>query len=93
MIYFFMDMFNVDLIILGSEIVVNVIRFGKVVIFINLFLIEFEIVFCVFNEIMYLMIIFLFDKFFRNLEIGRLKEIMGFIVDNGFLEVFVSFFV
>lgn len=71
----------------------NVIRFGKAVILINLFLIEFEIVFRVFNEIFYLMIIFSFDKFFRNSEIGKLKEIMGFVVDNGFLEVLVSFFV
>lgn len=69
MIYFFMDIFNVDLLILDIEIVVNVIRFGKAVILINLFLIEFEIVFCVFNEIFYLMIIFSFDKFFRNSEI------------------------
>ena len=83
MTHLFMDMSNVDLLIPGLVTVVNVTRSGKAVTLVNLSLTEPETVFRVFNEIMYLMTIPSLDKFFRNPETGRLKEIMGFIVDNG----------
>ena len=83
MTHLFMDMSNVDLLIPGTETVVNVTRSGKAVTLVNLALTEPETVFRVFNEIMYLMTIPSLDKFFRNPETGRLKEVMGFIVDNG----------
>lgn len=73
MIYLFIDMLkfiNVDLNIMGIDIVINVIRIGKVIIWINLFLSELEIVFYVFNELFYLMILLLLDKYFCNFEIG-----------------------
>ena len=93
MTHLFMDMPNADLIIPGSETVVNVTRSGKAVTLINLSLTEPETVFRVFNEIMYLMTIPSLDKFFRKPETGRLKEIMGFIVDNGPSEAPASFLV
>lgn len=46
-----------------------------------------------FNEIFYLMTIPLPDKFFRNPNTGKLKEIMGFVVDNGPTEAPASFLV
>lgn len=93
MTHLFMDMPNVDLIIPGTETVVNVTRSGKVVTLINLCLTEPETVFRVFNEIMYLMTIPSLDKFFWNPETGRLKEVMGFVVDNGPSEAPASFLV
>lgn len=93
MTHLFMDMPNVDLLIPGTETVVNVTRSGKAVILINLSLTEPETVFRVFNEIMYLMTIPSLDKFFRNPDTRRLKEIMGFIVDNGPSEAPASFLV
>ena len=50
---------------------------------VNLSLAEPETIFRVFNELFLLMCIPTLDKFFRNQETGKLKEIMGFIVDNG----------
>ena len=88
-----MDMPNADLIIPGTKTVVNVTRSGKAVTLINLSLTEPETVFRVFNEIMYLMTIPSLHRFFRNPETGRLKEIMGFIVDNGPSEAPASFLV
>ena len=93
MTHLFMDMPNADLIIPGGETVVNVTRSGKAVTLINLSLTEPETVFRVFNKIMYLMTIPSLDKFFRNPETGTLKEIMGFIVDNGPSEAPASFLV
>lgn len=91
MTHLFMDMPNADLIIPGTKTVVNVTRSGKAVTLINLSLTEPETVFRVFNEIMYLMTIPSLHRFFRNPETGRLKEIMGFIVDNGPSEAPASF--
>lgn len=71
----------------------NVTRSGKAVTLINLSLTEPETVFRVFNEIFYLMTIPSLDKFFRNPETGKLKEIMGFVVDNGPSEAPASFLV
>ena len=93
MTHLFMDMSNVDLLIPGLVTVVNVTRSGKAVTLVNLSLTEPETVSRVFNEIMYLMTIPSLDKFFRNSETGRLKEIMGFIVDNGPSEAPASFLV
>ena len=91
--HLFMDIPNLDLLIPGTETVVNITRTGKVVTLINLSLTEPETVFHVFNEILYLMTIPSLDKFFWNQETGRLKEIMGFIVDNGPSEAPASFLV
>ena len=93
MTHLFMDIPNVDLLIPDSETVVNVTRSGKAVTLINLSLTEPETVFRVFNEIFYLMTIPSLDKFFRNPETGKLKEIMGFVVDNGPSEAPASFLV
>ena len=93
MTHLFMDMSNVDLLIPGTVTVVNVTRSGKAVTLVNLSLTEPETVFRVFNEIMYLMTIPSLDKFLRNPETGRLKEIMGFVVDNGPSEAPASFLV
>ena len=93
MTHLFMDISNVDLLIPDTETVVNVTRTGNAVTLINLSLTEPETVFRVFNEILYLMTIPSLDKFFRNLETGKLKEIMGFVVDNGPLEAPGSFLV
>lgn len=71
----------------------NVTRSGKAVTLINLSLTEPETVFRVFNEIFYLMTIPSLDKFFRNPETEKLKEIMGFVVDNGPSEAPASFLV
>ena len=93
MTHLFMDIPNVDLLIPDTETVVNVTRSGKAVTLINLSLTEPETVFRVFNEIFYLMTIPSLDKFFRNPETGKLKEIMGFVVDNGPSEAPASFLV
>ena len=93
MTHLFMDTSNVDLLIPGLVTVVNVTRSGKAVTLFNLSLTEPKTVFRVFNEIMYLMTIPSLDKFFRNSETGRLKEIMGFIVDNEPSEASASFLV
>ena len=93
MTHLFMDMSNVDLLIPGLVTVVNVTRSGKAVTLFNLSLTEPKTVFRVFNEIMYLMTIPSLDKFCRIPETGRLKEIMGFIVDNGPSEAPASFLV
>ena len=74
---------NADLIIPETDVVLSVIRTGKAVTLINLSLTEPETVFRVFNEIFYLISIPTLDTFFRTLETGKLKEIFGFIVDNG----------
>ena len=74
---------NADLIIPGTDVVLNVTRTGKAVTLVNLSLSEPETVFRVFNEILYLMSIPSLDAFFRNPETGKLKEIFAFIVDNG----------
>ena len=73
---------NASLLIPNTDVVINVMRTGKAVTFVNLSLTESDTVFRVFNEL-FLMSIPSFDKFFRNQETGKLKEIMGFIVDNG----------
>ena len=93
MTHLFMDMPNVDLLIPDTETVVNVTRTGKAVTLINLSRTEPETVFRVFNEIFYLMTIPSLDKFFRNPKTGKLKEIMGFVVDNGPSEAPASFLV
>ena len=96
MTHLFMDipkLANIDLQVPGTECVVNVTRSGKVVTLINLSLTEPETVFRVFNELFYLMTIPSLDKYFRNPETGNLKEIMGFIVDNGPSEAPSSFLV
>lgn len=86
MTHLFMDipkLSDVDLKVPGTACVVNVTRSGKAVTLINLSLSEAETVFRVFNELFYLMTIPSLDKFFRNPKTGKLKEVMGFIVDNG----------
>ena len=86
MTHLFMDipkLSDVDLKVPGTACVVNVTRSGKAVTLINLSLSEVETVFRVFNELFYLMTIPSLDKFFRNPKTGKLKEVMGFIVDNG----------
>lgn len=60
---------------------------------INLLFTGFEIVFRMFNELFFLLCILFFEKFFFNVEIGKLKEMTGFIVDNGSLEVLSNLFV
>ena len=72
---------------------VNVIRTGKAVTLINLSLTEPETVFRLFNELFYLMSISSLDTYFRNPDTGNLKEVMGFIVDNGPSEAPSSFLV
>ena len=89
----FMDIPNVDLLIPDTKTVVNVTRSGKAVTPINLSLTEPETVFRVFNEIFYLMTIRLLDKFLQNRGTRKLKEIMGFVVDNGPSEAPASFLV
>lgn len=79
---------NVSLLIPNTDVTINVTRTGKavtliIIIIINLSLTEPETVFRVFNELFLLMCIPSLDKFFCNQETGKLKEIMGFIVDNG----------
>lgn len=74
---------DIDLLIPGTDCVVNVTRSGKAVTLINVSLYEPETVFRAFNEILYLMTIPSLDKYFRNEDTGKLKHIMGFIVDNG----------
>lgn len=71
---------NTSLRIPQTDVVVNVTRTGKAVTLVNLLLPEPE---TVFNELFVLMCIPSLDKFFQNQEAGKLKEIMGFIVDNG----------
>lgn len=74
---------NASLLIPNTDVTINVTRTGKAVTLINLSLTEPETVFRVFNELFLLMCIPSLDKFFCNQETGKLKEIMGFIVDNG----------
>ena len=82
---------DAELQIPGTDCVINVTRSGKAVTLINLSLSEPETVFRVFNELFYLMSIPSLDKFFRNPQTGKLKEVMGFIVDNGPSESLSSF--
>lgn len=82
-----------DLKVPGTACVVNVTRSGKTVTLINLSVSEPVTVFQVFNELLYLMTIPSFDKFFRNPKTGKLKEVIGFIVDNGPSESPSSFLV
>jgi len=74
---------NASLYILHTDVIINVTRTGKAVTLVNLSLTEPETVFRVINELFLLMTFPSLDKFFRNQETGKLKEIMGFIVDNG----------
>ena len=74
---------DAELQIPGTDCIITVTRSGKAVTLINLSLSEPETVFRVFNELFYLMSIPSLDKFFRNPQTGKLKEVMGFIVDNG----------
>ena len=74
---------DANILIPQTDVVINVTRTGTSVTLINLSFCEPETVFCVFNELFLLMCIPSLDKFFRNSETGKLKEIMGFIVDNG----------
>ena len=89
MTHLFMDIKNepeinsASLLIPQTDVVVNVTRTGKAVTLVNVSFAELETVFRVFNELFLLMCIPSLDKFFRNQETGKLKEIMGFIVDNG----------
>ena len=84
---------DAELQIQGTDCVINVTRSGKAVTLINLSLSEPETVFRIFNELFYLMSIPSLDKFFRNPQTGKLKEVMGFIVDNGPSESPSSFLV
>ena len=84
---------NAELLIPETDVVLNVTRTGKAITLINLSLTEPETVFHVFNEIFYLMSLPSLDTFFRNKETGMLKEILGFIVDNGSSEAPSSFLV
>lgn len=84
---------NAELLIPETDVVLNVTRTGKAITLINLSLTEPETVFHVFNEIFYLMSLPSLDEFFRNQETGMLKEILGFIVDNGPSEAPSSFLV
>lgn len=89
MTHLFMDIKNepeinsASLLIPQTDVVVNVTRTGKAVTLVNVSFAEPETVFRVFNELFLLMCIPSLDKFFRNKKTGKLKEIMGFIVDNG----------
>ena len=74
---------NADLIIPGTDIVLNVTRTGEAVTLVNLSQTEPETVFRLFNKIFYLMSIPSLDVFFRNLETGKLKEIFTFIANDG----------
>lgn len=93
MTHLFMDIKNepqkndATLLIPNTDVVINVTRTGKAVTLINLSFSEPETVFGVFNELFLLMCIPSLDQFFRNPETGKLKEMMGFIVDNGPSEV------
>lgn len=84
---------NADLIIPGTDIVLNATRTGEAVTLVNLSLTEPEAVFRLFNKIFYLMSIPSLEVFFRNLETGKLKEIFAFIVNNGPTEAPGSLFV
>jgi len=89
MTHLFMDIKNkpqendATLLIPNTDVVISVTRTGKAVTLINLSFSEPETVFRVFNELFLLMCIPSLDQFFRNPETGKLKEMMGFIVDNG----------
>ena len=74
---------DATLLIPKTDVVINVTRTGKAVALINLSFTELETVFRVFNELFLLLCISSLEKFFRNVETGKLKEMMGFIVDNG----------
>ncbi|KAJ7386014.1 hypothetical protein OS493_012347 [Desmophyllum pertusum] len=81
------------LLIPKTDVVINVTRTGKAVTLINLSFTEPETVFYMFNELFLLMCIPSLDKFFRNQKTWKLKEIMGFIVDNGPSEAASNFLV
>ena len=74
---------NATLLIPKTDVVINVTRMGKAVMLINLSFTEPETVFGVFNELSLLLCIPSLEKSFRNAETAKLKEMMGFIVDNG----------
>lgn len=74
---------NATLLIPKTDVVINVTRTGKAMTLINLSFMEPETVFRVFNELFLLLCIPSLEKFFPNAETGKLKEMMGFIVDNG----------
>lgn len=74
---------DATLLIPKTDVVINVMRTGKAVTLINLSFTEPETVFRVLNELFLLLRIPSLEKFFRNAETGKLKEMMGFIVDNG----------
>ena len=74
---------DTSLLIPKTDVVINVTRTGKAVTLINLSFTGSETVFRVFNELFLLMCIPSLDSFFRNQTTGKLKEMMGFIVDNG----------
>ena len=74
---------DTSLLIPKTDVVINVTRTGKAVTLINLSFTGSETVFRVFNELFLLMCIPSLDSFFRNQTSGKLKEMMGFIVDNG----------
>lgn len=74
---------DTSLLIPKTHVVINVTRTGKAVTLINLSFTGSETVFRVFNELFLLMCIPSLDSFFRNQTTGKLKEMMGFIVDNG----------
>ena len=96
MTHLFMDtpkLSDVDLQIPGTDSVINVTRSGKALTLINLSLSEPETVFSIFNELFHLMTFPSLDKYFRNPVTGQLKEVMGFIVDNGPSESPSSFLV
>lgn len=89
MTHLFMDikqelqLHDTSLLIPKTDVVINVTRTEKAVTLINLSFTGSETVFRVFNELFLLMCIPSLDSFFRNQTTGKLKEMMGFIVDNG----------
>lgn len=99
MVYFLMEskiLFLLEEVIIfffSNLVLVFVMCMGKVVYLMYLFYYEFEIVLCCLNEVLFIMVQFLLDVFFRNLEIGKLKENFVFIFDNGFVEQLLSFVV
>ena len=74
---------DTSLLISKTDVVINVTRRRKAVTLINLSFTGSETVFRMFNELFLLMCIPSLDSFFRNQTTGKLKEMMGFIVDNG----------
>lgn len=82
-----------DLQIPATDSVISVTRSGKAVTLINLSFTEPETVFHVFNELFHLITFLSLDKYFRDPNMGHLKEIMGFRVHNGPSEAPSSFLV